>query len=164
MQEKIIIRFEYSLNGKLKNRISETFSKEGELLERYRSVYEYNKEGKLISESCTLPNNHIRIDEYFYDEKGLLEKIEQEDLQDKNKHILYEYNYTKNSMLESIIIKYDTSVLYITHKEDGNKVILTDYEVDDDQKVKSYSSFYIKNSDDQFIEYKKNRRKIWANK
>lgn len=53
-------------------------------------------------------------------------------------------------MLESIIIKHDTS-----HKEDGNKVILTDYEVDDDQKVKSYSSFYIKNSDDQFIEYKK---------
>lgn len=153
---KVITRFKYNLNGKVREQVRK---REISLIEeelRFRRVYEYNKENKLIWESYTKANNEndIRTTEYSYNKEGLLQEIKEENLEDKNRQIIYDYNYLKNNLLESITFKVDTSDFEITYKEDKNKAIITCYDINSDQKKLSYSTFYIKNAADQIIEYK----------
>lgn len=119
-------------------------------------AYEYNKEDKLIWESYTATNqeNNIRTITYFYNKEGLLEKVEEENLEDKNKKTIYKYDYTENDILESITFKLDTSDVEIIYQEDENKALITGYDIAGDRKKKSYTTFYTKNSDSQFVEYK----------
>jgi len=153
---KVITRFKYNLNGKLKEEIRkrETSTIEEEI--RFRRSFEYDKEDKLKWESYTIANDErdIRTKTYFYDEDGLLEKIKEENIEDKNRHTTYKYNYTENKIFESISMKTDTSTVEITYNEDDSEILIAGYEINDNQSKKLYSTFYKKNDEDQFTEYK----------
>lgn len=153
---KVITIFKYNLNGKVKEEVRkhEISSIEGQL--RFRRIFEYNEDDKLIWESYTKSNKEydIRTTEYFYDENGLLEKIKQKDLEDENKHIIYRYNYSENKILKSITFKKDTSDIEIIFKEDEKKALINCYHINSNQRKKAYSTFYTKNTDGQFKEYK----------